>query len=968
MTAYKKRKLEMMKTIAKRPFTIKTISLFCACLLVATSLVTFSGCGSVKNYIKKLLNPSESDVTTVDVNNLTNPPKIDVTPETDPAVRITELMVCNTVGQTDAYGNRVGWVEFYNCGSEDVNLADYKLSINGEDSVSLPSLVIAPGNYAVLFANGKNGDTDIPFVLPASGVLVLYHGIYATDKVSYLNASANCSYIPDTGSESSQPTPGYASVKEKDNLIISEFMSSNSLYPVKGKFCDWIELYNAGENSIDLSGYYLSNSADNLYRCNLSGKVIQPGEYLLLACGTDIDFNLSKTGEQIYVTRSDGVLAAFVSFDEIGKNYSWTYDAGITAKPSPGYPNNEDGYKKAISSRSGLLINEVISSNSKYYAVDGKYYDLVELKNTTDKALKLSDYYLSDKSSNLQRYHLPDVTLQPGEYYVVVCDGKNYAPFKISSDGEKLVVSRSDGTIEDALEIPAVPANRSYGRYNGDLVYFATPSFGKDNPKGYSELTATPTASVQSGFYQSSQIVTLSGSGTIYYTTDGSKPTTASKIYDGSPITVSENMSIRAIVYDGDKIPSEVTTFNYFISAPDYSLPVVKISMRQDDFDGSNGIYTKYNNTELEKEAGFAYYVNGVEQFSVNCGIKLFGASSRMYAKKSFQLKFRTDYGMSKLNYKLFDNLDITEFNNVVLRSGSQSIMKYRTMITDELVTSVASTSGYMPSVLTQAYKAVNLYINGEYMGIYFFREKIDEDFVANHWNVDPDSVTVINWVNTVKYGDSDQGWHDLWDFVATKKADLSIDENYQKVISQINVESFMDVYIMRMWGGDRDSGNIRAVKSPDYDGGRWNFILFDCDLCLDYGSTKDEIDYIVNNASINRLHTIFRALLKNDQFKEEFLKRLGYQMKNTLNPEKTQTRIDAVAGEIDADMKYNIERWKDYYHKTYADWKANVKTVRDRIGENRIKLLVKDAVKTFGLTEDDVRTYFGDEYVAYMN
>lgn len=949
----------------RRDITKRVLSLFAAAVISAGPVCTFVGCSGIKD----LLNPTNAKITTVDFSNLPGDPTVDIDNEEDPALVITELMVINTVGEKDAYGDRVGWIEIFNQSTETVMLSDYEISLNDELPVSLPQMTLTPGEYVVLYANGKSGGRDISLTLPVKGLLILRHNEFATAKVSYLNPNANCSYLPQTGTETSQPTPGYAAVKEKDSIVISELMSTNDLYPVDGKLCDWVEIFNAGENAVDLSKYYASNVPSDLYRCQLPSVTLTPGEYLVLSCGGDLNFNLSKSGDKVFITRSDGVIASSCTFDAMEKNTAWTYDRGIITKPSPGYPNTDDGCLAAISSHVGLIITEVISSNSKYNAIDGEYHDLVELKNATDSPIKLSDYCLSDKSSNLSRYILPDVTLAAGEYYVVACDGKKYAPFKISSKGEKLYVSKIDGTVIDALEIPAVPANRSFGRSSdGTLVYFADPTFGKANGVGYTTIVSAPKASLQSGFYSGVQNVTLSGEGTLYYTTDGSKPTKNSKVYDGKPIAVSGVMSIRVVAYDGDRIPSDVTTFNYFIDIPDYSNPVVKISMAQADFDGTNGIYTKYNNTDLEKEAGFAYYVGGVEQFSVNCGIKIFGASSRMYAKKSFQLKFRTKYGLSKLDYKFFDDLDITEFNNIVMRSGSQSIMKYRTMLTDELITSIASTSGNMKNVLVQAYKPINLYINDRYMGVYFFREKIDEDFVANHWGVDPDSVTIINWVNSVKYGTSDQGWHDLWDFVANKKSDLTKDENYQKVISQINVESFMDVYIMRIWGGDRDSGNIRAAKSPDYDNGRWNFLLFDCDLCLDVGSTKDELDYIMNNSSIARLHTLFRSLMKNENFKKEFLTRLGYHLKNTFTPEKTQGRFDALVAEVDPDMKYNVECWKDTYHKTYSDWKANVNALRKSIGETRISLFVRDAVKTFSLTEDDVRTYFGEEFVAYMN
>ncbi|MGM9679960.1 MAG: CotH kinase family protein [Eubacteriales bacterium] len=888
--------------------------------------------------------------------------------EEDPALVITELMVINTVGIKDQSGNRSGWIEIYNRSGAPVNLKDYTLALGDSDPVALPDLTVDADGFAVLFANGKSSSDSINMKLTAKGVLILYHGDLASDKVTYLNANANCSYLPATGTETAQPTPGYAAVKEKDSLIISELMASNDLYPVGGQLCDWVELLNAGENDIDLSNYYASGSSEDLYRCQLPAKVLKPGEYLVLACGRDLSFNLSKDGDSIFITRSDGVLAASLTFDSMEQNTSWTYDMGTVSYPSPGYANTEEGWLAAINDRKGLVISEIISSNSKISPKDGECYDMVELWNNGDTVINLSDYYLSDKSSQLQRYRLPDGTLNPGEVTVVYCDGEKYAPFKISSSGEKLYVSMADGVVVDAIDAPAIPVNYSYGRdSSGKLAYFTKPSFGSVNSEGSSGLTAVPVPSVLSGFYTGPVTLTLEGEGNLYYTLDGSKPTKNSTRYQGETITIEQTAALRVIAYGTDKIPSAVTTYNYFINEPSYTLPIVKISMSNSDFyDDKTGIYPNYN-TDLEKEVGFAYYIDGVEQFSVNCGIKVFGASSRQYAKKSYQLKFRSDYGMSKLEYKIFDNLDLSSFNNLVLRSGSQSIMKYRTMMTDELITSLAAYSGNMPGILVQAYKPVNLYINDEYMGIYFIREKIDEDFVANHWNVSPESVTIINWVDTVKYGASDQGWHDIWDFVYNQKADLTDPENYKWVTDQLDIQSMMDVYIMRIWGGDRDSGNIRAVKSPEYDGGKWHFMLFDCDLCFDVRTTKDELEYIMTNSNLNRLHAIFRALMKNEEFESRFLERLGYHMNNTLTPELAQARLDALYNEILPDMPYNIERWKANYHPDMATWQAQVNALRKVIGTQRMQYFVTDSVKTFGLTAEDVKRFFGDSFVEYM-
>lgn len=81
--------------------------------------------------------------------------------------------------------------------------------------------------------------------------------------------------------------------------------------------------------------------------------------------------------------------------------------------------------------------------------------------------------------------------------------------------------------------------------------------------------TVAPAISPASGTYHQAQSVTISDSATgaiIYYTLDGSIPTTSSLVYGGN-LNVSTNTTVNAIAVNGSNPPSSVTTATYAFPA-----------------------------------------------------------------------------------------------------------------------------------------------------------------------------------------------------------------------------------------------------------------------------------------------------------------------------------------------------------------------------------------------------------------
>jgi hypothetical protein len=83
-------------------------------------------------------------------------------------------------------------------------------------------------------------------------------------------------------------------------------------------------------------------------------------------------------------------------------------------------------------------------------------------------------------------------------------------------------------------------------------------------------LTATPKFSLPAGTYSGTQTVTISDASqgaVIYYTTNGSIPTTASSVYSG-PITVSASQTVKAMALAPGSTASAVVSVAYVINGP----------------------------------------------------------------------------------------------------------------------------------------------------------------------------------------------------------------------------------------------------------------------------------------------------------------------------------------------------------------------------------------------------------------
>ncbi|MBO4866563.1 MAG: CotH kinase family protein [Ruminococcus sp.] len=240
------------------------------------------------------------------------------------------------------------------------------------------------------------------------------------------------------------------------------------------------------------------------------------------------------------------------------------------------------GLIPASAASSSVTINEVCSKNTTIAAPDGNFYDWVELYNSGNSAVDLSGWGLSDKATKPFKFKIPNGTkIAAKSYLVIYCDSTagetntSIAPFGMSGSGETLTLSDANGNAADTLTFGSIASDTSYGQYpDGSGNFFdltCTPGRTNVAPEG-SAAVATPAFSLESGYYEAGKTVSIQApSGTtVYYTTDGTVPTTSSQRYT-SPFTLND------VSNNANKLSAERNISTYSYNPP--SSPVDKANI-----------------------------------------------------------------------------------------------------------------------------------------------------------------------------------------------------------------------------------------------------------------------------------------------------------------------------------------------------------------------------------------------------
>ena len=240
-------------------------------------------------------------------------------------VELTEAMSSNSLYFPDESGQYYDYIELHNRSGADVDLTGWYLS-DASDRLqrwSFPQVILPADGYLVVHCSGLDRRENAQhlhtnFKLSADGESVYLSQpdgeVVSMVELPALEENQAWSLTESGWSSALAPSPGQVNSAAgaaqvnaqrfssgEGRLCLNEIMASAIDEP-----CDWIEIYNGTGQTVDLSGYGLSDNSSRPRKWQFpSGTTLQPGGYLAVAC-TDAEITAEGYLNAGFALSSDG--------------------------------------------------------------------------------------------------------------------------------------------------------------------------------------------------------------------------------------------------------------------------------------------------------------------------------------------------------------------------------------------------------------------------------------------------------------------------------------------------------------------------------------------------------------------------------------------------------------------------------------------------------------------------------------
>ena len=693
-------------------------------------------------------------------------------------------------------------------------------------------------------------------------------------------------------------------------IVINEGSNKNysTIADEDGDFPDWIELYNAGTDTVQLLNYALTDDTTSPAKWTFPNINILPGEYKIVFCSDknrkpisgfinvlnelnynpSIGWNNHNFSTPFYWDGVSSILLNTCSYSSTGYTTNSVFNQNSTSYFSTvlafqdGGPNIcQAAFGGKVSQRPNIKFNNVQVGNGTiqnspydYPAPYGNWYwaaknqmifpaaELIAAGLSAGNISSLAFDVVSTDQNTFYDYvdfsmKLVSNTEVSSAFEIVDTNLRLHTNFKIDADSEIVYLYSPTQQLLSSLNVNCAQIDNSVGLSpdaTSNVVIFATgtPESTNNLSQTYSTYLLPPTISAPSGIYNSALSVSFTnpnGPGSsIRYTLNGNDPDLNSTLYTGNPIQVFYSSVLKAKAFSANELPSQTVAASYLFGIS-HVTPILSVITDQTNLYGANGIFDNWQ-FDWEK-AAYVEYFDTAQQliFSQHAGMQVDGGlgGSRSHPQHSFRVELDDPVlGEGPINHLVIPNKPSrTKYSKFYLRNGSNYYLTLPYKDATHLEGMGAETKNYY-----SAWRPITVYINGAYFGLYELREKFDAEFFEETENADSDSLDILSLSAWQGYalraveGSIDTFYTDYDSFNNLNP----IDTGYWNEADQyFDMEYYNDYIIAETWAGNVDwpGNNIKIYRSNASDF-RWRFCLIDLEGSMEpFGFSTAYDDHI---------------------------------------------------------------------------------------------------------------------------
>lgn len=338
-------------------------------------------------------------------------------------------------------------------------------------------------------------------------------------------------------------------------------------------------------------------------------------------------------------------------------------------------------------------------------------------------------------------------------------------------------------------------------------------------------------------------------------------------------------------------------------------IPTISISTDPSNlFSSQTGIYVnaEFHGSEWERPSNIELInPDGSQGFNIDAGLRIRGGWSRHdgYPKHAFRLFFRSDYGEAKLDFPLFENEGVSEFDKVDLRTaqnyswangGSDAV--HNTMNRD-VFSRDCQRDMHQPYTRSRYY---HLYLNGLYWGVYQTQERSEASYAESYFGGDKDDYDIIkvdvgenfNLYEIEATDGNTNAWEAVWNLC---QQGFATNTNYYKLLGLNS-------------SGERDT-SLNVMVDVDN--------LIDYMLTIFYtGNFDAPVTKFSQNQNPNNFYAIYNRNKKTEGFKF-----LAHDAEHSLLTDNTGMGIGLNENRVNIGTISSGKMYVSYFGKFHPQW-----------------------------------------------